>query len=446
MLIADGGGGYGGTDWMSKDVRFMWSAIANQDTGPHYDVVEGWRKTAELTLAHRAQVQMYRDNLAGVWPPSKSPAAAAYLERLDRLLADLQATHDAASANYTTFATVTLTLSLARTKLKPILDEYEANRQLNLDWQAKQAEAATVTEPRPTPSPGPPPVPSARQEQLNNQARAIMYDLSSTLISGNAALQNPKHYDPARIGRDGSSDGESTTNLGPGFAVAPAIPPPGAGSASGSGASVSQVSPSPAQPSTPALASPNSPGMDGGLVLGGVSSTPVVPPPTSGFQPGSGPSPAPPGPTPGLITPPGGPGLVPPNGIPPGTTVKNGLGVGPANRMTMPSGGVIGATPGSGLIGQMPAGSSGSRPGPGPRVNPVGGVIGQHGGPAVRGMAPNGPLVNHAGKGRSRRDAAESKQWDPDNPWATEEGVDPVVLPPAAPGPIDPGPVIGYQR
>ena len=50
MLIADGGGGYGGTDWMSKDVRFMWSTIANQETDPHFDVVGGWRKTA---AAHR---------------------------------------------------------------------------------------------------------------------------------------------------------------------------------------------------------------------------------------------------------------------------------------------------------------------------------------------------------------------------------------------------------
>ncbi|GID94464.1 hypothetical protein ACFQFC_27335 [Amorphoplanes digitatis] len=447
MLIADGGGGYGGTDWMSKDVRFMWSTIANQDTGPHYDVVEGWRKTADLTLAHRAQVQMYRDNLAAVWPPSKSPAAAAYIERLDQLLVDLQATHDAASANYTTFATVTLTLSLARTKLKPILDEYEANRQLVVDWQAKQDEAAAVTEPRPTPAPGPPPVSSARQEQLNNQARAIMYDLSSTLISGNAALQKPRHYDPVSISRDDPPDGESSTNPVPGFAVAPVIPPPGAGNAGGSGPSVSPVS-----HSTTAPASPVPPGssLGGGLVLGGVNPTAVAPPPTSGFPPGPGPSPAPPiatpGPMPGLIAPPGGPGLVPPNGLPPGISVKNGMGTGPANRMTMPSGGVIGATPGSGVIGQMPAGNTGGRAGSAARVNPVGGVIGQQGGPAGRGMTPNGSLVNQSGKGRSRHDDPESKRWDPDNPWATEEGVEPVVLPPGAPGPVDPGPAIGFQR
>jgi hypothetical protein len=33
--------------------------------------------------------------------------------------------------------------------------------------------------------------------------------------------------------------------------------------------------------------------------------------------------------------------------------------------------------------------------------------------------------------------------WDPDNPWETEEGVAPVVLPPAEAGRLDPGPAIG---
>src|SRR4051794_29140071 len=118
MLIADGGGGYGGTNWNSTDVRYMWAMIANQETDSHYDVVEGWRKTADLTSTHIGQVTAYRDNLASVWPPTKSAASAAYIERLNSLIADLQATHDAASANYTAFSTVTLTLSLARTKLK----------------------------------------------------------------------------------------------------------------------------------------------------------------------------------------------------------------------------------------------------------------------------------------------------------------------------------------
>lgn len=470
MLIADGGGGYGGTDWMSKDVRFMWSTIANQETDPHFDVVGGWRKTADLTLAHLGQVRMYRDNLASVWPPAKSAAAAAYIARLDKLIADLQATHDAASANYTAFSTVTLTLSLARNKLKPILDEYETNQQLILDWKAKQDAAANTPTPTPSatpsPSPGPapvsptPPVSSARQEQLNNQARAIMYDLSNTVLSGRAALKTPKPYNPSGEYADDKISDHSDIGAGAGFATPPVIPPPGASIGGGSGsthAPVSQPTVTPVQPTTTVPTSPGSGGAGpgSGPILGGVGPTPVITPPTPGPPPPPptvpAPPPAAPGLIPGIIAPPTA-GLTPPssflpNGakVAPSSPAKPGMGTGPTGRMTMPSGGVIGATPGSGMISQMPGGNPGSRAGGQARANPVGGVIGQQGsGPTARGAAPVG---NQTGRGRGRRaDTTESTHWDPDNPWATDEGVDPVVLPPEEYGPIDPGPAIGYSR
>ncbi len=478
MLIADGGGGYGGTDWMSKDVRFMWSTIADQETAPHYDVVGGWRKSADLILTHLGQVQMYRDNLASVWPPAKSAASAAYIARLDKLIADLKATHEAASANYTAFATVTLTLTMARNKLKPILDEYEANAQLNLDWKAKQ-DAAVAQKPTsptstPSPSPGPspvsttPPVSSARQEQLNNQARAIMYDLSSTVLSGHAALKKPELYNPAREFREGSDDQSSNPTPGSGFAVPPVIPPPGVSAGTGSG---SAYSPVPHSTATPVTSIPPPPGSvvatpGSGPVLGGAGTTPVITPPTAGPPPpgpSTLPTPTSPGILPGVIPGPGGagpatPGSLLPNGakLPPNGSAKPGIGTGPTGRMTMPSGGVIGANPGSGMVGQIPAGTPSSRAGGPVRTNPVGGVIGQQGAlsparggsPAVRNAGNQStPFGSPANRGRSQReDATGSARWDPDNPWVTAEGVDPVVLPPEDQGPIDPGPAIGYSR
>jgi hypothetical protein len=46
-------------------------------------------------------------------------------------------------------------------------------------------------------------------------------------------------------------------------------------------------------------------------------------------------------------------------------------------------------------------------------------------------------------RGRKRGNSEDHQQWDPDNPWLIYEGVEPVVLPPNDPGPIDPGPAIG---
>ncbi|MEU8229491.1 hypothetical protein AB0C12_07780 [Actinoplanes sp. NPDC048967] len=476
MLIADGGGGYGGTHWASKEVPAMWAAIANQDTEAHYQVVGGWSKTADLTLAHLAQVRVYRDNLASVWPPSKSPAAAAYIARLDKLMADLQATHDAASANYTAFSTVTLTLSLARQKLEALYDKYESNAKQNFVWQQKRDAAAASPSPSPTPTPSPspgpsptaqtPPVSAAAQEELNRQARVIMYDLSSTVLSGAAALQKPKPYNPQQ-GQVGTGEENQRSDGGVGsFATPPIIPPPGGGGGGSSGGSVipntsSHVTPLTPTTHTPVGGGPVTGGVGTGPILGGVGNPPVITPPNPGLQPPV-PTPAPPGPgpVPGLIGTPGASGLLPTSGpLPNGTgaprsgLVKPGM-PGGAGRMTMPSGGVIGANPGSGMIGQMPTGAQGGRPPGAGRVNPVGGVIGQQGGaPQGRGGTPahgmpmqNGPMAGNQGRTRGRRQDGEQERWDPDNPWSTEEGVDPVVLPPDDFGPIDPGPAIGYPR
>lgn len=108
----------------------------------------------------------------------------------------------------------------------------------------------------------------------------------------------------------------------------------------------------------------------------------------------------------------------------------------PEGVRAMPPGGVIGGTPGVG-IGQP--GRAGAR-----RVNPVGGVIGEHEG--VRGAGARGELGGPYGQAGGRRSGgrhdANGEHWDPDNPWETAEGVDPVVLP-SREQRIDPGPAIG---
>jgi hypothetical protein len=58
----------------------------------------------------------------------------------------------------------------------------------------------------------------------------------------------------------------------------------------------------------------------------------------------------------------------------------------------------------------------------------------------------HGSAIGQQGRGRGRRGEGDANtHWDPDNPWATDEGVDPVVLPPSDPDPIDPGPFIGHS-
>jgi len=213
----------------------------------------------------------------------------------------------------------------------------------------------------------------------------------------------------------------------------------------------------------------NGGGHIGGPILGGVTPPQSGPAPSPGLStiPGvpAAPSPGATGGLPGVMS----PGVVPPpapTGSLPATGGRIGQGnVGkpgsmlPTNGRAMPSGGVIGAKPGSGVIGQIPSGSAAPRGNPPARPNPVGGVIGQTGStPASKGMATrNGPgsprahqpglMTGQLGQNRRHRgEVADNATWDPDNPWETDQGVDPIVLPPEDPGPIDPGPAIGYRR
>jgi len=66
---------------------------------------------------------------------------------------------------------------------------------------------------------------------------------------------------------------------------------------------------------------------------------------------------------------------------------------------------------------------------------------GAGGGRGALAEQPFGPAGSRRG---SRRRQSEGNQWDPDNPWKTEEGVAPVVLPPPDQR-IDPGPAIGLS-
>jgi hypothetical protein len=444
MLIADGGG-YGGTNWTGMDVVQMWQAVENQDTTAHYRLLTGWQRSYELILQHLGQVQNYRQSLAEAWPPEKSAASAAYLQRLDGLIADLQSTYDAAVANHSAFASATLALSLSRNDVKKIYDEYVSN-QTKLDgFKNRPIPAAKSAVP-----PQKPPVADGRQEQLNNQARSIMFGLSGEIIQARAQITKPALYTDGRI------DDQTKNDAGPQY-VAPSIPPiqtfdPGTGTRHPAGSGTSQHS-GPTQTANPGIDQPTQPTpvRQPGLVLGGAQPPMTGPPPNTGIMPpsvgGGGPntiSPMPvlPMPTPPLgMTPLGTPGmrLTPGEGL--GRSVIGAL---PNGARPMSPGGVIGGTPGVGL------GQPGVRGGTPQRVNPVGGVIGSQntaGRPSAggRGGRLSGqPTATTAGRSAGRDESDDTLHWDPEDPWQTAEGVAPVVLP-ATEQPIDPGPAIGLH-
>jgi hypothetical protein len=431
-----GGGGLGGTDWTARDVHQMWSVLANQETTPHWDLVSGWRKSYELTSQHLGRVKDYREKLAAAWPPERSPAAAAYVARLDALIDSLQRTYDAAVANYDTFGAVTGALSTSRHELKRIYDEYVANEGKIAEYEHRRA----TTSPRgryAQPVGGSrPPVSPERQEQLTYEARRIMFQLSSEVTQARSRITKPPEYRTPRPREDSPITG---TFVGP-----PPIPP------------IVPLVERTSRGVPPATSSPLGVPSPTGPILGGTSPGSATTPPVSAG--GAPPLPPPATGTPGgIIAPPypgvraAAPGLRPGGsptigpappviGNPNATNHPMPLGA-PSGR-SVPPGGVIGGVPSSGGAHR---GTAGNDP---RRASPFGGVIGTgasssalhtRGRRAGSGSPMFEPSIPRSG------DATRRRRWDPDNPWETEQGVAPVVLPPIEKH-FDPGPAIGFKN
>lgn len=474
MLDAGGGGGYSGsTNWYNFNTPNMWSTLANQDTEPYWEQVSAWKKTSELSLTHLSRLKQYRDGLAEAWPPEKNEAARAYVERLDYLIEVVQGVYDTSSSNHQTLSNITLAIGEARRKLEPIVREYEEKQRAKKEYEDTNPLLAIFKDE----------VKQSDLDAVDAKARSIMYSLSGELAGAQMQLQKPPPY-TKKVGRE---EPQPPDGNGMGGSIPPVLPPVPVPGSVGGGPSYS-ASPTPAVHTVV----PTQPPSGVGPVLGstGTLTPPTVSPtPPSIITPSPTPTPGPglPGPFPppntGLPPGPKPPGLPPSPGYPnssnlaPGTGgPKTGLGTGGGlTPRAMPPGGMIGGSPGAGL-GQPAPGPNAAR-----RINPVGGVIGGGGAGGSAGTTPLGGAGQRpgmgggmpagsagrpgAGVGRTpmtsgqnfgmapssrggvqKQDEENSQHWDPDNPWETDEGVAPVMMPSRQTNRIDPGPAIGYNR
>ncbi|RKN23683.1 hypothetical protein D7147_01115 [Micromonospora musae] len=442
------------TDWHRMDVNSMWACLQDHDTANHWKQVAGWRKICDLAQAHLSRLQEYRRGLAAAWPPASNTAALAYLSQLDELIDKVRRTHDAAATNYTALAAATQAIGGTRTRLQKIHEEYAAKLQQKRAYEATAADPKAAMGSRVTDRP----VTDADLEQLNVQARGIMYGLSTELQQAQAALRQPPV--PTRPPRQ--SDNPDVYGSIPTPAIPPIVPVP--------------VRPpaltKPVPPSRGTVRPTATPPSLSGPVLGAADRS-TIPPAKIGTP--TTPPPVDPNSLPSL-----------PSGTPSRPSIRNGLGLPPnaSGKLSMsdrnlppatssstqpratPFGGLIGNPPGSGVGNRT---SNDSQAG---RANPIGGVIGGGG----AGTAPAGGAGSRPGGGRgfgtpsfgaatnpapgtfssrgevSHRttpwgsDADKARRWDPTNPWQVDRGVDPVVLPPGEDGPTDPGPAIGLDR
>jgi hypothetical protein len=447
VIIGDGGGG-GVTSWNGYDIEAMHRMVRAVDDGQiraSWDQVAAWRKAHELLDTHAGRLDTYRQGLIEKWPPESNAAAVAFVKYVDDLITSLRQASDAADSNYRALAGLTGEVMAARKAVTEAYREYQANKgKLDAHQQEVDAYKADTTA-MPLPSPGPSPVAPQRQQELTNKARTAMSALSDVALASSSQMRVPPPYrpptTPAVQNREHIDEPPSVV-MPP-----PMIPPP-------------RTSRSTQRPSAPRGPLPTGtanapvPGpSDGGPVLTGR----VIAPPTPG--------PAPLPPPVSLPVPPGG-GPLPPVGLIggplPGPPGANPADAGGARRGGVPAvterGGLAPrALPPNGVIGSPSPAHPPAGAGRAPQANPVGGVIGQSAPatgqagsaagqrPGTGGTSANHPFV--AGR-RSRSEREREQQgWDPDNPWAVDQGVAPVLEPGREPSSHDPGTgVIGIDR
>ncbi|MBQ1025983.1 flagellar export protein FliJ [Micromonospora sp. C95] len=434
------------TEWHLMNVADMWACLQGHHTDNHWRHVAGWRKIAELAGQHLGRLRTYRESLAQAWPPETNAASHAYLAKLDELIEQVQRTHDTAATNQTALSAATQALSSSRDKIEKIHQEYADKLQQKRSWEQTAADPKAAAASRAIQ----PPVTDSDLEQLNIQARNVMYGLSTELHQAQTQLRHPPptkptvldgaHPDaysgiaaplippvvalPPSLRRAAVRKHSTTMNLGRNSAIPTTGPVLGRADPS-----PTTATPSTPSPNAPASASSANPPLTPEFVIRPSNSRPVPEARKIGKEPDPMPHRNP-------------PNTALPDGIIGGVNGGSVSHSGASNtqlRSSNPSGGVIGG----GAAGTAPTGGAGSRPAGrgGLTANqiPVGGspMLGPTSG---RGISRTGSLLSHP------RDGNETRRWDPDNPWAVNEGLSPIIRPPDEEGPIDPGPAIGLTR
>ena len=402
----------GVTAWSAYNTPRIWAMVEPEDDPESWRQVAALGSMAGLLHDQRKRLEAAREGLIQAWPPEKNSAAQAFVELIDDLLANMRRNKEIADTNAGALGQVLETLRRAKADIAPL---YQAYVEKSDDWVPAWWDGA--------------------EDELDEQARRRMRAAEEVIAHPDNTIRAPQVYElrPDFTRTRIDDDGDDLSSGGR----------PGS-----SGAAAGSAFPVPHEPPPPL------PGRD---VRGPDEAAPVIP---------SGPELA------GVLTPPAVSGGLP-FAVPPATVsapaALPGLVIGGA--VPLPSspprvggsaggtrsggGGGFGSSPGVGPVGGSPRGGAGAKPvtpswlPPVPNQPTRAGATGQStpgGSNAGRGgVGP--PMTPLAGGRRSPEERSSAMTFDPDNPWATAEGVDPVIAPSERIHRHDPGPgVIGWQR
>lgn len=167
--------------WHGHDVPAV-AALLAEDHADAWRQVAAWHRTADLLLYHADTLTGLRERVAAAWPPERSPAAAAYVDHLDGLVASVAGTRAAALANGAALAGILSTLEDARTRVEAV----------NREWQWN---AATGQRPEGILMPRAPNVTPQWRQTLNQRVHEQMTAVDQAVFEYTNQLAVPLPYD-----------------------------------------------------------------------------------------------------------------------------------------------------------------------------------------------------------------------------------------------------------
>jgi hypothetical protein len=189
-------GQYGGwcTNWAAYDVPTLWTMLQNEDPLKTSQHASAWRMTYELLSTHMAELQRCRDDLAAKWSAASSPAAAAFLNYVDNMLASMKATGDAAVATYDGLSGINGALITAKAEIGKLHEQWQKN-------QHEEDSSLNVFGWHPFAD-----TPDNWKEQLKAEAAKQMYKADTTVFQSSAKLTPPPEYQPPRAAIESYKD------------------------------------------------------------------------------------------------------------------------------------------------------------------------------------------------------------------------------------------------
>lgn len=373
------GGCYG---WAQHDVPTL-AGFLDEDLSTSWAQVSAWWQAHDVTAAHLEVLRDARAQIVEIWPPSISPASAAYVDQLDALIASMDNMAAAAASNAAALNGILTVLESARHKVDDLHAQWE---QASPSWVVKASKWATPL--------GPLLQQDDERAMLNAQAAQVMTE------TDNSVYAYMPHLIVVQSVSTKSYPAPTPIDSGGG---------PGSGSPSGGGSVRRPVIP-PAPP--PARVDPS---VDNGPLLSGTS----IPSPSQQLADGSG------GSSPSV----GASHVL-------GANADSDVVVSPwiqtAAGRVLRSGAVLGSPPDS----IRPLSDAPQRPTEPNREAPSGNGPGE----SAPGMWGGGIGAGRATDRRGRR------ALPPDTTWSVPRGVPPVLQPGPEPT-HDPGPgVIGIDR